>query len=65
MQKSLVYALAWLPLPFVYCGMAIFVVPFYMLFNHQGYLSQYHFFRQRLSRSPLRAFFDVYLMLPA
>ena len=33
MQKSLVYALAWLPLPFVYCGMAIFVVPFYMLFN--------------------------------
>lgn len=61
MQKSLVAALAWLPLPFVYCGMAIFVVPFYMLFNHQGYLSQYHFFRQRLRRSPLRAFFDVYL----
>ena len=61
MQKSLVWSLGWLPLPFVYCGMAIFVVPFYMLFNRQGYLSQYHFFRQRFRRSPLRAFFDVYL----
>ena len=60
MQKSLVWSLGWLPLPFVYCGMALFVVPFYMLFNHQGYLSQYHFFRQRFRRSPLRAFFDVY-----
>ena len=40
--------------------MAIFAVPFYMLFNHQGYLSQYHFFRRRFGHSPLRSFFDVY-----
>lgn len=59
MQRTLVRTLAWMNLPFVYVIMA-FVVPYYMFFNHQGYLSQYHFFRRRLGRSPLRAFFDVY-----
>ena len=60
MQRTLVRILAWMNLPFVYAIMA-FVVPYYMLFNRQGYLSQYHFFRRRLGRSPLRAFFDVYV----
>ncbi len=46
-------------LPVVYTGMAL-VVPFYMLFNHQGYLSQYHFFRRRFGHNPVRSFFDVY-----
>ena len=59
MQRALVRCLGWMNLPFVYAGMAL-VVPFYMLFNHQGYLSQYHFFRRRIGHGPLRAFFDVY-----
>ena len=61
MQRSLVGVLRWMPLPLIYCGMALFVVPFYMLFNHQGYISQYHYFRRRFGRTPGRAFLDVYL----
>lgn len=59
MQRTLVRCLGWMNLPFVYAVMTL-VVPFYMLFNHQGYLSQYHFFRRRLGRCSLRSFFDVY-----
>ncbi len=60
MQRTLVRTVARLPLWLVYSGMAIFVVPGYMLFNRQGYLSQYRFFRRRFGHSPLRAFTDVY-----
>lgn len=59
MQRTLVRCLGWMNLPFVYSGMA-FVVPFYMLFNHRGYLSQYHYFRRRFGHGPLRSFCDVY-----
>ncbi|MBQ9285538.1 MAG: acyltransferase [Bacteroidaceae bacterium] len=59
MQRTLVRCLGWMNLPFVYSGMAL-VVPFYMLFNHQGYISQYHYFRRRFGHSPFRSFFDVY-----
>ena len=59
MQRSLVRCLGWMNLPLVYTVMAL-VVPFYMLFNHQGYISQYHFFRRRLGHRPLRSFCDVY-----
>ena len=59
MQRTLVRCLGWMNLPFVYSGMAL-VVPFYMLFNHQGYLSQYHYFRRRFGHNPIRSFFDVY-----
>jgi len=37
------------------------VVPFYMLFNHKGYLAMYHFFRQRLGKGWLGAVGHVYL----
>ena len=60
MQKALVFFLGWMNLPFVYSGMAL-VIPFYMIFNRQGYLSQYHFFHQRLGYAPLKAFWNVYL----
>ncbi len=59
MQRTLVRCMGRMNLPLVYAGMAL-VVPFYMLFNHQGYLSQYHFFRRRMRHNALRAFFDVY-----
>lgn len=60
MQQALVFCLGWMNLPFVYSGMA-FVIPFYMIFNRRGYLSQYHFFRRRLGYGWLRSFFNVYL----
>lgn len=60
MQRTLVRWLGWMNLPVVYSFMAL-VVPFYMIFHHQGYLSQYHFFRYRFGHNPLRAFLDVYL----
>ena len=43
----------------IYCFMAI-VVPFYMLFNHKGYVSIYRFFRDRFGYGPLKSFFHVY-----
>ena len=60
MQQALVFCLGWMNLPFVYAGMAL-VIPFYMLFNHQGYITQYHFFRKRLDYGPLKAFVHVYI----
>lgn len=60
MQKALVFFLGWMNLPFVYSGMAIVIV-FYMIFNHQGYITQYHFFHLRMGYNPLKAFWNVYL----
>ena len=59
MQRALIASLRWTPLTIVYGGMAI-VILFYMLFYHQGYISQYHYFRRRFLHNPLRSFFDVY-----
>ena len=36
------------------------VVPFYMLFSHKGYVASYRFYRWRLNMSPLKAFYNVY-----
>lgn len=60
MQKTLSFCLGWMNLPFVYSGMAL-IIPFYMLFNHQEYLSQYHFFRHRLGYGWMRSFICVYI----
>lgn len=61
MHRTLIRSFRYLNLRFVYAGMAVFVVPFYMLFSHQGYISMYHFFRQRMGYSPMKAFRYVYL----
>ncbi len=37
------------------------MVPFYMLFHHQGYLASYRFYRHRFGMNPLKAFGHVYL----
>ncbi|SET24923.1 acyltransferase [Prevotella sp. kh1p2] len=60
MHRSLIAAMRHLPLRLMYAGAEVFVVPFYMLFAHQGYSSMYHFFRRRLHRSPLQSFVGVY-----
>lgn len=60
MQKSLVKILALIDPRIIYALVA-FVVPFYMLFSHQGYLSQYHYFRDRFGEAWYRAFWHVYV----
>lgn len=60
MQRTLVRWLKHTPLQLPYFCMA-WMVPFYMLFNHQGYLAIYHYFRQRHGYGPLKAFGHVYL----
>lgn len=60
MQKALIVVFRVVPLEVIYGVMAL-VVSFYMLFNHKGYTSMYHFFRRRLGKKPLSAFWHVYL----
>lgn len=59
MQKALIVMFKIIPLEVIYGVMAL-VVPFYMLFNHKGYLAMYHFFRHRIGNTPLKAFWNVY-----
>ncbi len=59
MQRALIPLARVTPLVVLYGIMAL-VVPFYMLFNHKGYLATWHFFRRRLGYGPARAFVSVY-----
>ncbi len=61
MHRSLIRLFRVLNLRMVYLFMAVFVIPFYMLFAHQGYISMYHYFRRRHGYGPLKAFRYVYL----
>lgn len=60
MQRSLVKILGFVDPRIVYAFVAL-IVPFYMLFSHQGYLAQYRLFRQRFGESWLLAFWHVYV----
>jgi predicted LPLAT superfamily acyltransferase len=60
MQKSLIVLFKLTPLHVVYFLMGC-VIPFYMLFAHKGYISMYHFFRQRFGYGPMKSFVHVYL----
>ncbi len=61
MHRCLIAALKYMPLWFVYAGAFVFVIPFYIVFAHQGYISMYHFFRKRFKEDPLRSFLHTYL----
>ena len=60
MQRALIVLFKVVPLEVIYGVMAL-VVPFYMLFNHKGYMAIYHFFRQRLGKGAMGAVWHVYL----
>ena len=60
MQRALIALFKVVPLEVMYVVMAL-VVPFYMVFNHRGYISMYHFFRKRLGKRPVAAFWHVAL----
>ncbi len=59
MIRSLVTLMKVVDRRIIYVVMA-FVVPFYMLFSHKGYLASYRFFRRRLGYGRLKSFLNVY-----
>lgn len=58
MHRSLIGMMKVIPLWFFYLLMSL-VIPFYMIFNHKGYISNYHYFRRRQSFGPLESFLHV------
>jgi len=61
MHQSLIIGFRYINLNIIYAVMGIFVVPFYLLFAHKGYISMYRFFRQRFCYAPLKSFRYTYL----
>ena len=61
MHQTLIRSFRFLNLRFVYLGMAVFVIPFYMLFAHRGYIAIYHYFRRRHGFGVWKSFYYVYL----
>lgn len=59
MHKALIILLKVLPLWVLYLVMAL-VIPFYLIFNRQGYLSIYHYLRRRRGWNPVKAFLGCY-----
>jgi len=60
MQRTLIRWFRHTPLCIPYFCMG-WMIPFYMLFNHAGYLASYHYFRRRHHHGVLRSFCDSYL----
>ncbi len=56
MQRFLISYLRHFSLRSLYCLMSL-VAPFYMVFNHSGYLAIYHYFRRRMRLNPILSFF--------
>jgi len=48
-----------IPLWFFYLMMSL-AIPFYVMFNHEGYISNYHYFRRRHGFGPLKSFLHVF-----
>jgi predicted LPLAT superfamily acyltransferase len=61
MHRLLIVTFKYIGLRPIYFLMGLFVVPFYMLFNHKGYLSVYHYFRRQHGFSPAKSFRYAYL----
>lgn len=59
MHRALISVLKVCPLVLMYLVMAL-VIPFYLVFNRQGYLSIYHYLRRRQGWSVIRSFLGCY-----
>ena len=59
MQRAMLKLFRFLPISFAYACMVPFI-PFFMLFDRRAYRASYQFFRKRIGRGPLHAFFSVY-----
>lgn len=60
MHRWLIRVMRVLPLRLMYAGVAVFVVPFYMLFRRSGFRAQWQFFRQRMGYGRWRSFWSTY-----
>lgn len=61
MHRWLIGSTRVMPLPLLYAFVAVCVIPFCMLFAHQGYIAAYHFFRRRMGQGLWRSFRNTYL----
>lgn len=61
MHKRLISLFKWIDLRLIYPIMAVFVIPFYMLFSHQSYIAIYHYFRRRHGFGVWKSFRYTYL----
>lgn len=61
MHKSLIALFRKVNLRFVYVFVAVFVIPFYLLFSHKGYIAIYHYFRKRHGFGVWKSFRYTYL----
>ena len=59
MHRSLIGMMKVIPLWFFYLMMSL-AIPFYVIFNHEGYISNYHYFRRRHGFRPLKSFRHVF-----
>ncbi len=59
MQRGLIWLMRHVSVRIPYAVMA-FVVPFYMLFRHKGYVAVYDFMRQRMGYGAFKAFIGVF-----
>lgn len=60
MHRWLIRVMRVLPLRLMYAGVAVFVVPFYMLFRRSGFRAQWQFFRQRMGYGWWRSLWSTY-----
>lgn len=61
MHKALIALLRKVDLRLVYGFIAVFVIPFYLLFSHKGYIAIYHYFRKRHGQGVWKSFCYTYL----
>lgn len=59
MHRSLIGMMKVIPLWFFYLLMSL-AIPFYVVFNHKGYISNYHYFHSRHGFGPLKSFLHVF-----
>lgn len=60
MHRWLIRVMRVLPLRLMYAGVAVFVVPFYMLFRRSGFRAQWQFFRQYMGYGWWRSLWSTY-----
>lgn len=61
MHKVLICVFRWVDLRWVYTFMAVFVIPFYLIFSHKGYSAIYDYFRKRHGFGVWKSFRYTYL----
>ncbi len=60
MHRALMGMFKFLPLRLVYLVAEIFVIPFYLIFSHKGYIAMYHYFHGIWHQPWWKAFWHVY-----